>query len=86
MNPGLYLIMLDHDKVLKAGEVDGVGGVLLGLFVVHLGDELALLDVCVKVKGVVPVLGLHQEVLDKVNIGAVVQQVPETRLINLITQ
>jgi len=49
----------DHDKVLEQSEIDGVGGVLLRLLVVDLGDEAALLHVFVRVEGVVPVLRLH---------------------------
>ena len=57
------LVVLHHDEVLEAGEVDGVGLVLDCLLVVDLRDELALLHVGVEVQGVVPVLGLHQDVL-----------------------
>ena len=70
------LVMLDEDEVLKAGEVDGVGSVLLGLLVVHLGYKLAFLHVSVEVQGVMPVLSLNQEVLDKVHISPIVKQVP----------
>ena len=61
----------------QTGEVDGVGLVLDGLLVVDLSNELALLDVGVEVEWVVPVLGLHQDVLHEVNIGAVVEEVPD---------
>ena len=72
--------MLDQNKVLEAGEVDGVGGILLSFLVVHLGYELALLHVGVEVKWVMPVLSLHQKVLDKVHISTIVKQVPDRNI------
>merc|ERR1719209_2025899 len=71
------LVVLHQHKVLKGGEVDGICLVLLGLLVVDLRNELALLHVRVKVRGVVPVLGLDQDLLDKVNVGAIVEQIPD---------
>merc|ERR1719209_2256594 len=71
------LVVLHQHKVLKAGKVDGIGLVLDGLLVVDFCDELALLHVSGKVERVMPVLGLNQDLLDKVNIGAVVEQIPD---------
>ena len=71
------LVVLHQHKVLKGGKVDGIGLVLDGLLVVDLRDELALLHVGVKVQRIVPVLGLNQDVLDKVNVGAIVEQIPD---------
>jgi len=77
--PGLHhriLIVLDHDEVLQLGEVDGVGLVLDGLLVVELGDEDAFVHVGLEMEGVVPVLGLDEEALYEVNIGAIVEHFP----------
>ena len=41
----LYLVVLDQDKVLEHGQVDGVGLVLHRLLIVDLGNELALLNI-----------------------------------------
>merc|ERR1719234_1110506 len=69
--------VLHQHKVLEGGQVDGVARVLHGLLVVDLRNELALLHVSVKVERVMPVLGLNQDLLDKVDVGAVVEQVPD---------
>merc|ERR1719189_2695693 len=53
------LVVFNHHKVLKGGKVDSIGLVLHGLLVVDLRDELALLHISVKVKRVVPILGLN---------------------------
>ena len=69
--------MLHHHEVLQAGQVDGVALVLDGLLVVDLGNEETFLDVGVEMKGIVPVLSLDENVLDKVNIGPIVEKIPE---------
>merc|ERR1719209_1582094 len=65
------LVVLHQHKVLKGGKVDGIGLVL------DFCDELALLHVSVKVERVMPVLGLNQDLLDEVNVGAIVEQIPD---------
>ena len=77
--PGLdhrVLVVLHHHEVLQAAEVDGVALVLHGLLVVDLRNEKTFLHVSLEVKGIMPVLSLDQDVLDKVNIGPVVEKVP----------
>ena len=78
--PGLdhrVLVVLHHHEVLQAGEVDGVALVLHGLLVVDLRNEETFLHVSVEMKGIMPVLSLDQDVLHKVNIGPVVEEVPD---------
>ena len=78
--PGLHhavLVVFDHHEVLQRGEVDGVGGVLVRLLVVDLRNKLALLDIGLEMERVVPILGLDKEVLDKVNIGSIVEKIPD---------
>ena len=71
------LVVLHHHEVLQAGEVDGVALVLHGLLVVDLRNEETFLHVGLEVEGIVPVLGLDQDVLHKVHVGPVVEEVPE---------
>merc|ERR550539_955941 len=78
--PGLdhrVLVVLHHHEVLQAAEVDGVALVLDGLLVVDLRNEETFLHVSVEMKGIMPVLSLDQDVLHKVNIGPVVEEVPD---------
>ena len=71
------LVVLHKHKVLKGGQVDGIGLVLDGLLVVDLRNEETFLHVSLEVKGIVPVLGLDQDVLHEVNVGSVVEKVPD---------
>ena len=73
------LVVFDHHEVLQRGEVDGVGGVLVRLLVVDFRNELALLDIGLEMERVVPILSLDKEVLDKVNIGSIVEQIPDVQ-------
>ena len=78
--PGLHhrvLVVLHHHEVLQAGQVDGVALVLDGLLVVDLGNEETFLYVGVEMKGIMPVLSLDEDVLDKINIGPIVEKIPE---------
>ena len=71
------LVVLHHHKVLERGEVHSIRLILLSLLVVDLRDELALLHVGVKVERVMPILSLDKDLLDKVNVGAVVEEIPD---------
>ena len=51
-----HLCKLDQNEVFEFGQVGRVALVLNGALVVDLGNELRLLHVRVKVKGIVPVL------------------------------
>merc|ERR550539_2179415 len=78
--PGLdhrVLVVLHHNEVLQAAEVDGVALVLDGFLVVDLRNEETFLHVSVEMKRIMPVLSLDQDVLHKVNIGPVVEEVPD---------
>merc|ERR1719450_813064 len=69
------LVMLDQDKVFQLRKVDGIRSILLSFLIVDLSNEETLLYICVKVKGIMPILSLDQEVLDKLHICAIVEKI-----------
>ena len=71
-----YLIKLHHDKVVQGHEVGGVRLVLDLALVVDFPDELGLFGIGGVMEGVVPVLGLDQNILNHVVVGPVTEEFP----------
>jgi len=71
------LVVLDHDEVLQLVQVKSIGLILDSLLIIDFCNEMAFLYISIKLKRIMPVLGLDKDILDKLNISAVAEEIPD---------